>query len=155
MRRKDREIKDKELMLDIINRAEEGFLAMSLNDQPYVIPVNFGYENNIVYIHCALQGKKLEIIRANPKVCITFCVDTDIDMRGPAMTWTTNYQSVVAFGTAELIEDLKERQKGMNVFLTHYSGKGMDFEDKHLAKVMLIKVKIEEMTGKRNLPKKL
>ena len=153
MRRKDIEIKDKKIMFDIIQRADECCLAMSLNDQPYVIPVNYGFTDKAIYIHCALAGKKLEIIKQNPKVCLTFCVDMDIDMRGPANTWTTHYQSVVVFGTAELIEDLKERQKGMNVFLTHYAGKGMDFEDKHLAKVMVIKVTINEMTGKNNLTK--
>jgi uncharacterized protein len=153
MRRKDREIKDKELMFDIINRADECCLAMSLNDQPYVIPVSYGFTDKAIYIHCALEGKKLDIIKQNPKVCLTFYIDMDIDMTGPANTWTAYYQSVVVFGNAELIEDLKERQKGMNVFLTHYAGKGMDFEDKHLAKVMVIKVTINEMTGKSHLAK--
>jgi len=153
MRRKDKEVTDKELMLDIIHRTDECYLAMSLNDQPYVIPVNYGFDNNTLYIHCALEGKKLDIIKQNPKVCLAFSTDIDIDMRGTAMTWTTHYQSVIAFGKAELVTDLKERQHGMNVFLTHYAGRGMDFEDKHLAKVMLIKVTISEMTGKSNLPK--
>lgn len=148
IRRKDREITDKKMMLDIMQRAKEGFLAMSLNDQPYVIPINYGLADSEIYIHCALAGKKLDIIEQNPKVCVTFCIDSEIDLSGPAMSWTTYFQSVVVFGTATLVENLKERQKGMNAILSHYSGKGIDFEDKQLARVMIIKITITEITGK-------
>lgn len=151
MLKKDREIKDENEILDIIRRADECYLAMSFKDKPYVIPVNFGYEDNTVYIHCAHQGMKIDILKQNPQVSLTFAVDIETRLYGPPDTWTTHYRSVVAFGKASLISDLKERQKGLNVFLKHYAGKEMDFEDKDLEKVNIIKIEIESMTGKGNI----
>lgn len=153
MRRKDREITDKKEIIDIITRAEECYLAMSSNDMPYVIPVNFGFEKDTIYIHCATEGKKLEIIKKNPNVSLAFTADAEICLTGAPNTWTTYYQSAIVFGKAELVYDLKERQKGMNAFQKHYTGRFMEFSDRDLAKTMIIKIKIKKMTGKANLPK--
>lgn len=153
MRRKDREITDKKVMLDIIKRAEACFMAMSNDNKPYIVPMNFGYEDNAVFFHCALNGKKIEMIRNNPQVCLLFTVDNETSLIGAPETWTTYYKSVIAYGKAEIVEDLIEKQKGINAFLKHYSGNGMDFENKLLDKVMIIRVNIEKMTGKGNIPK--
>lgn len=153
MRRKDREITYRKDIIDIIERSEECYLAMSVDNEPYVIPVNFGYENETIYIHCAAEGKKIEMIKQNPNVSLAFTAEAETSLTGPPNTWTTYYQSAIAFGKAELVFDLKERQKGMNAFQKHYTGKFMDFSERDLKKIMLIKVKITKMTGKANLPK--
>ncbi|MCF7793839.1 MAG: pyridoxamine 5'-phosphate oxidase family protein [Candidatus Cloacimonetes bacterium] len=153
MRRKDREIKDKKEIIDIIERSEECYLAMSVNDQPYVIPVNFGFQDETIYIHCAAEGKKIEMIKQNPNVSLAFTAEAETSLTGPPNTWTTFYQSAIASGKAELVLDVNERQKGMNAFQKHYTGRFMDFSERDLKKIMLIRVKITEMTGKANLPK--
>ena len=62
MRRKDKEIKDKKEIESIIKRAKVCRIALSDNNMPYIIPVNYGYKNNCIYIHSASEGKKIDII---------------------------------------------------------------------------------------------
>ena len=75
MRRKDKEISDRSAIEDIIKRSTVCRLAMSDNNSPYVIPINFGYENSTVYFHSAREGRKIDILKKNPNVCIEFDID--------------------------------------------------------------------------------
>ncbi|MCF7859366.1 MAG: pyridoxamine 5'-phosphate oxidase family protein [Candidatus Cloacimonetes bacterium] len=150
MRRKEREITNKNMMLEIIDQAETCWLALNGKNKPYVVPVNFGLEDDTIYIHCAPEGKKIEMIKENPNVCLNFCIDCETMLAGSPDTWTTFYKSVTAIGKAELLYNLKARQKGLNAFLKHYAGKSLEFGDADLERVMIIKVIIHEMTGKTN-----
>lgn len=150
MRRKDREITDQAAIKNIISQAQICYLGMSINDQPYVIPLNFGFAENTIYIHCALEGKKLEIIKKNPQVSVAFSIDAQIIMDGPPKTWTSYYKSVIAFGKANIIKDITEKQKGMQIVLKHYAGNEVNIDAKQLTNMSMIKIKIESMTGKRN-----
>ena len=75
MRRKDREITDKKKMQMIISKAEVCYMGMSRDNMPYVIPINFGYDDNTIYFHCALEGEKIDILQKNPNVCLLFNID--------------------------------------------------------------------------------
>ena len=70
MRRKDREITDINEIETIIKRATHCQIGLVDNDEPYVVPVNFGYERNALYFHGALEGRKVELIQKNNKVCL-------------------------------------------------------------------------------------
>ena len=65
---KDREIFDFNEIEEIINNTQLCYVAMSLNDEPYVLPFNFAYENRTIYLHSAPEGKKIDILEKNPKV---------------------------------------------------------------------------------------
>ena len=72
MRRKDKEIKDKDQIEQIVQDARVCHLALADNGQPYVVPLNFGYREKTVYFHSARQGRKIDMLRANPRVCLEF-----------------------------------------------------------------------------------
>jgi len=152
MRRKDREITDPAAIENIISKAQICYLGMSINDQPYVIPLNFGFEDNTIYIHCASEGKKINIIKKNPQVSLAFSVDAQIIMDGPPQTWTSYYKSVITFGKATIVKDITEKQKGMQIILKHYAGNELDIDAKEFKNMSMIKIEIKSMTGKRNPP---
>ena len=75
MRRNEREIKDREEMEAIIQRAQVCRIGLSEKDVPYIVPMDFGYKGNCLYFHCASEGKKLDMIRQNSKVCFEIGID--------------------------------------------------------------------------------
>jgi len=94
MRRNEREIYDREEMEAIIQRAQVCRIGLSEKDVPYIVPMDFGYEGNCLYFHCASEGKKLDMIRQNSKVC--FEMDIDHQMVKPAgrpCGWSAKYRS--------------------------------------------------------------
>ena len=63
VRRKDKEIKDKEVIESIIKRATVCRIALSENNVPYIVPLSFGYKDNCLYFHSAPEGRKIDIIK--------------------------------------------------------------------------------------------
>jgi len=153
MRRKDKEITDKKMMLDIISRAQVCYLGMSKGNMPYVIPINFGYYEDTIYFHCALEGEKIDVLQENPHVCMVFNVDNKLSNDIAQDDWTMHYKSVIAYGKIEFIMDITQRQDAINIMFHHYGGKDYPLPEPVLAKTMFIKVKMEKMTGKQNIPK--
>lgn len=149
MRRKDREI-GREEVEEILRKGEYGFLStISDNGYPYVVPVSFVYYNNSIYFHCATDGHKLENIKKNNKVSFSIATDTEVLPR----KFSTKYRSIIAFGTASEIEgDLKEEalfeliKKYSQEFLTE----GKKYIDNAKGKTRVIKIEIENITGKSN-----
>lgn len=102
MRRKDRE-RDRQFALDVIDRCEYGVAALAAEgDTPYCIPLSLVREGEELYFHCALEGTKLDILRKNPRVCISFVAENVAAVD----EFTTYFQSAVVVGTAyEITED--------------------------------------------------
>jgi nitroimidazol reductase NimA-like FMN-containing flavoprotein (pyridoxamine 5'-phosphate oxidase superfamily) len=152
MRRKEKEIKNKEEMEDIIKKAIICRLGLSSNDQPYIVPLNFGYENNELHFHCAKAGKKMDMIQKNNNVCFEIETDTEL-IKGEhaCVGWTMYYSSVIGFGKASVIDDIDEKKRSLDIIMKHYTGKSeFDYTEKNLRGVGIIKVVIENMTGKKN-----
>lgn len=150
VRRTDREIKDKEEMEAIIQRAQVCHVGLSITNEPYVIPMDFGYEDKCLYFHSAKEGKKIDIIRENNKVC--FVMEIDHQMTKPENKpcgWNAKYRSVLGFGRACIIEDSKEKAKALNILIKHYGADSYDIADEILNKVCVIKIEISSMTGKK------
>lgn len=91
---------------DLLTRVKYGHLGCSENNNPYVVPVHFGYDKEFVYIFTT-EGRKSEIIDANPKICLQVEEVTDKD----------NWQSVMVVGNAERVTDDSEREKAMEAIL--------------------------------------
>ena len=88
MRRRDREIESREEILHVLDTCKVVHLAMYDEDGIYMLPMNFGYtyeDNNLViYIHAALEGKKLDLLRKNPNVGFELDCDHElIPLRQP------------------------------------------------------------------------
>jgi hypothetical protein len=151
MRRKEKQIVDLPAIESVISKAEICHLALSVNDRPYVVPLCFGYQAKTLYFHSAAAGKKLEMIRANPQVCFELVVDNRIITADQACNWSMKYKSVIGFGKASVIEDKAERTKALTIIMKQYADQSWEFKPSLLEKTVLIRVEIEEMTGKQSL----
>lgn len=152
MRRKDREITDTAIIESILQEALVCRLGLSDKGQPYVVPVNFGYRDNCLFIHCANEGRKLDIIKKNNRVCFEVDIAHEIIRGETPCTWAFKYKSVIGFGTAHIISDAEEKRKGLDVIMQKYSGEPGEFvyPEGSLDRVTIIKVEIETMTGKQS-----
>ena len=155
MRRKDKEIVDEKEMIYIIKKAIICRVAMCWQDEPYVIPMNFGCLDNYIYLHSAGEGRKLDILRNNDKVCIEFDVDVELVKSQKACNTSMKYKSVLTFGTAVILKDIAERKRALDIIMHHYychdSPSVFHCPEDALKKVIIIKVKVEKMTGKESL----
>ena len=150
MRRKEKEITEKAAMEAIIRRASVCRLAMTKGDEPYVLPLCFGYQDNTLYFHSARQGKKIDILRENSNVCFEFDVDHEIMEADRACGWGMKYLSVVGYGKASFIDEPELKRKMLSVIMANYSGKSFAYQEGAVAETLIIRVDIERMTGKRS-----
>ncbi len=150
MRRKEKETTEASAIEAIITKSLVCRLALSDDNVPYMVPLSFGYKDKVLYFHGPQTGKKIDIIKKNPKVCFEFDADTEIVKANDACRWTMKYRSVIGFGSAVLLEDIEEKRKGLAVIMNQYSDGAFRFDDAALEKATVIKVKIESMTGKQS-----
>lgn len=151
MRRTDREIDSRAEIEEVIRGAQVCRLAFALGNEPYIVPISFGFDGVSLYFHTAPTGKKIDFINANRRVCFELerNVKLERDASG-ACKWTFSFESVVGYGTVNEVEAVEEKVNGLNQIMLHYSGREWDFEKAQLAQTRVWRVEIESMTGKRS-----
>lgn len=155
MRRKDREITDFDRKLAVLQRCEVLHLGLSDDGAPYVVPLNFGARAEggsvSLYFHCALSGRKLDLLRKNPRV--SFAADRVLRLVGAERPcdWTMKYECVMGEGTAALVEDPAEKAEGMLCILRHYGYEGgAEFAPAMLERTAVVRVSVSAFTAKSN-----
>jgi len=150
MRRKDREITDRAAIEAILRRATVCRIGLVGKDGPYVVPMSFGYDAGRLYLHSARDGRKLDLVREDPRVCFEVDLDVDVVRKENPCQWSLRYRSVVGFGRAVLVEDPEEKRRGLEVILRHHGGDPSALPERSLDGVSLIRIEIREMTGKQS-----
>jgi nitroimidazol reductase NimA-like FMN-containing flavoprotein (pyridoxamine 5'-phosphate oxidase superfamily) len=151
MRKKEKEIKDKSVIESIIKRATVCRIALSEDNVPYIVPLNFGYKDNFLYFHSAKEGRKIDMIRKNKDVCFEIDIDSELIEAEHPCNWSTKYYSIIGFGEAFLVEGLEEKREALDIIMEHYSGKSsFEYPEKIINSLVIIKVRIESMTGKKS-----
>lgn len=148
IRRKDR-ILNNSSALALLDNGEYGVLStVDKNNQPYGIPVNYTVIDNTIFVHSALEGHKLDNIKSNSKV--SFCVVGRTQLLPDQ--FSINYKSVIVFGTASIVDD-QDKRKALIALVAKYSSEHMDsggkYIDNLIDKVVVIKVSIDHIAGKR------
>lgn len=152
MRRKEKEITNIREIEAIIQKAEVCRLGLAVVNTPYIVPLFFGYENNCLYIHCAKEGRKIDMIKQNNNVCFEMTVEIQIiNTDKPACQWSTTYQSVIGSGRAFMIEDFDRKKQALDVIMRHYAaGTSFDYQKKSVDEVAIIEIVVEQMSGKQS-----
>ncbi len=150
MRRKEKEILDREEIESIIKKADVCRLGLSDNNIPYIVPLNFGYRDSCLYFHTPKVGKKIDMIKNNNRVCFELDIDHEVVRADNPCDWNMNYQSVIGYGRAFLVEDIDEKRLALDVIIEHYSGQTGEYAEKLVDRLAVIKVEIESMTGKKS-----
>ena len=151
MRKKEKEVIDVAVTESLLQEAETMRLAFCDGDEPYIVPVCFGYRGGTIYFHSAKEGRKLDLIKRSNKLC--FEVDTyKIVKKDLPCKWTIDYTCVIGLGDAELIERVEEKKKALDVIMAHYgAAPPFEYSEAALGKMLVIRITIRSMTCKRSL----
>ena len=150
-------VTDPEQIRHILDSGKVLHLGLSVNDEPYVVPMNYGYTMEdgklVIYLHSAVKGKKLEMVQTNPRVC--FNIDCDrmpFEGRVPCQ-YGMVYSSILGRGTAALVEDPEDKMEAMSILMKTQTGKDFTFNERLVSIVTVIRIDVQEYTAKhRPLP---
>jgi hypothetical protein len=150
MRRADKEITSRPEIEDILERGRVCHLGLCDNGTPYVVPVNYAYSDGCLYIHSAKSGRKIEILRGNNRVSFSIYVDESIRESAVACNWSMKYSSVMGAGEANILESQDEKTEALRLIMRHYSSGEYQFDPAAVDKVLIIKIVIDDLTGKKS-----
>ena len=151
MRKTNQEITDKRIIEEVLAQSTICRIAMIDKGEPYLLPFNYGYKDKCIYIHSASRGKKIDVLRAHPRVC--FEVEQKADLiKGPrACDFSTLYRSVIGYGEVEIITELYKKREGLEIIMTqHGASEFNDFKEKNLEEVVILKLTIDSLSGKQS-----
>ena len=160
MTKRERQVTDPQQILEILDKGKVLHLGLCVDNEPYVVPMNYGYTMEdgklVLYLHSAVRGKKLDMIQTNPNVF--FAIDCDrqpFDGVKPCQ-YGLVYSSVMGKGVARMVDDVEEKKKAMYILMKTQTGKDFTFEDRLVSIVAVIRIDVQEYTAKhRPLPEKM
>ena len=151
MRRFDREITDKNTIEEIISKSDVIRIGLYDGNEPYIVPLNFGYKTPYFYMHCANEGRKIDIIKQFPKVCFELDCEHNLVKAPHACGWSMEFNSVMGTGIIEIITEQEEKIKGLTILMDHYNPDNLsqpyDFS-KLFGRTTILRLKVNSITGK-------
>jgi len=149
MRRQDKEITDSTLLSAVLREAFVCRIGLADGDWPYLVPMNFVYADGHVYLHSAGEGRKIEILKRNNRVCFEAESGVELVRSERACDFGARYVSVIGIGTASFVTDLAGKSRILDLFMEKYAGGGgWSYPPAALRAVTVIRVDIETLTGK-------
>ncbi len=157
--RRELEITDIEKIKHILDKSLVTHVGMVDGDEPYVVPMNFGYimddDKLTIYLHGARKGRKIDVLRANPKVFFEMECDLQPFEGDIACRYGMAYSSLMGKGNAVIVEDVEEKKLALSAVMKTQTGKDFTFEDKMVSFVNIIRIDVSDYTAKcRPIPKK-
>jgi nitroimidazol reductase NimA-like FMN-containing flavoprotein (pyridoxamine 5'-phosphate oxidase superfamily) len=158
MRRSEKEIKDGAVIAELLQSCPVGRLGTVGKDgYPVVKPLNYVYHEGKIYFHTAKEGEKIEDIKRSDRVC--FEVDLPlayVKAEGLPCRAAYLYRSVIIKGRARIVEDREEKLRALKLLLEKYQPEGGygEIPKSGLARTGVVRIDIEEMTGKEDLGQK-
>jgi len=150
MRRKDRET-TREIALEIADKCQ--FASLSMTDTtglPYCVPISTVRDGDVIYFHCASEGKKLDCLRNNSRVCLVFVGDVSLVKDG----FTVKYESAIISGPARELKGNEEKRLALRLISERFCPENMQFFEKALERSLAVtsvwQVDIEEISGKKH-----
>lgn len=157
MRRRDREVTDLQEIVHILDTCKVAHVGLVDDGKPYVVPMNFGYVledgKPVIYMHGAMEGRKVDVIKKNPDCCVQMECDGQLfEGKGPC-AYGYSYYSFMGFGKVRIVDDVDEKIKALTVFMKCVTGKDFEFNEKLVSIVNVFRMDCEEFTAKyRPLP---
>ena len=158
--KRERQVTDPAQITRILDEGKVLHLAMAVDNEPYVVPMNYGYTMEdgrlVLYLHSAVRGKKLDMIRANPRVFFELDCDVTPFEGQVACQYGLTYSSIMGRGTARIVEDVEEKMQAMSILMKTQTRKEFTFNERLVSIVAVIRIDVEEYTAKhRPLPEKM
>ncbi|MDQ5988134.1 MAG: hypothetical protein CSYNP_03890 [Syntrophus sp. SKADARSKE-3] len=150
MRRKDKEVTDMNIIQELLSRAEICRLAMVDEGEPYIVPLNYGFCDNALYVHSAAEGRKIDILKRNSRVCFEIESDSVIVRHEEPCRWDTKSLSIIGYGRVEILTGYEEKKRGLDIILKHYGKEGQNvYKEKHVHAIVILRIVIESIACKQ------
>lgn len=152
-RRRGNEIIDEEQKRTLVRRGNHITIAMSKDDNPYIVTMSYGWDEagNCLYFHCANKGDKLDYVLANPRVCATIIKDNGyLETR-----CDHDYETLVIRGPMRVVDSLEEKKHGLQVLLNHLEKDPQPIFDRNIKDdrsydtVTILRLDLESVIGKK------
>ena len=151
--KREREVTDINEIKEILDKSMIVHVGMVDEGEPYVVPMNYGYtlENGelCIYLHGATVGRKIDIIKKNPKVFFEMECDVTPFEGKVACQYGTTYASVMGRGTAVVLDKAEDKIDGLARFMKTQTGKDFTFDERMVSIVSVIKITAREFTAKK------
>jgi hypothetical protein len=152
LRRRDKAMDSRAGLDEVLHGAELLHLAMAVDQEPYLVPLSFGYDGHRLFFHTAREGRKLEMLARNPRVC--FAAHTDLRLLthpDRACSWSFAYRSVIGTGLVRALRNHDERRAALDEIMRHYGGQGAwDYQPTSLERTRVWAIEIESLSGKQS-----
>ncbi len=152
MRRPETEVTDTAQLGKILSAARVLFLCLKDAQAPYVVPVCFGWEKETLYVHSALTGTKIDLIRADPAVGFSACAEMTVTPGATPCSFSVQAQSIAGTGRARILSDSTERRRGLDLIMRQYS-EGIErvhsYDAGSLSRTCVIAIVIETLHGRQ------
>ena len=153
MRREDRRAEP----IGIIEQCKICRVAMIAGGQPYIVPLNFGFEQRCggvsLYFHSAREGRKISALGENPRVCFEMDCEHQLFAKndsGDGCSYSFEYASVIGYGTVRFISGLAGKKRALEHIMKHQTGRGgFTYGDKAVENICVFELRVESMDGKR------
>lgn len=146
MRREDHRMPEAECDA-LLQRAEVVRLGIADADGPYVVPVNFGYEDGRIYVHGARDGRRIAAAAAGARVCFE-ADEGEIVRADRPCGFTARFRSVIGYGQARLLQSTEEKRRGLEAIMRHYGSTGEGMPEAKVEITSVTEIVIEGMDGK-------
>lgn len=143
-------IEDRAEIDEIIKACKTCFLAMAVDNVPYVLPMNFALDGDSIIMHSAPEGRMWETIKKNPKVCINWTLGEDLAYQDVQVgcSYRVKSKSVLVEGSVEFIEDFDEKYRCLSLLMGQYSKREFKFGTPAVKNVGIFKVPIDKISAK-------
>ena len=155
MRRKDREVKDFDRIIEIIKACDCCRLGLVDEGEAYIVPMNFGFDTADgklnLYFHCASEGRKLDLLGRNQTVSFEMDTAHALTTGARGCDWSFKYQCVMGTGTVTVPDGRDEKILALKRIMAHYSGsENFEFDDRYLSVVTILKLSVETLSCKEH-----
>ena len=152
VRRREKEIQKPEILDELLRNTQVcriGLAPSKAPGYPYVVPVHFVHDQGRIYVHSARAGKKISMLGENPRVCVEMDDLIELKSADKACDYGTRFRSLIAFGTARIVEQREDKGRALRLLMEKYSGRSFDFSGQEIQRVAIIEIQLEEVTGKQ------
>jgi nitroimidazol reductase NimA-like FMN-containing flavoprotein (pyridoxamine 5'-phosphate oxidase superfamily) len=151
LRRTDKEITDPGIISDILANSWICRLGLVEYGEAYIVPVNFAFKDGCIFIHSAIEGRKMEIIKRNGSVTFEIEYSSETIKNETACKWGTKYRSVMGKGTVEIYHDAETKVECFDLLMRKYGAEFQPtYDESSLEKTVVLKLKILSYTGKQS-----
>lgn len=144
-------LEEQEIVENIISQADICYVGMvDEQNAPYVIPMNFGYKDGVIYLHSGPTGHSIDILNMNNNVCVTFSIDHELVFQHPkvACSYRMKAKSVICRGKVCFIENLDDKRDALNIIMSHYSDKTFEYSEPAVKNVKIWEIPIDNISAK-------